>query len=78
VCERCRPFEEHALIDAFGMDAETLHGIRSMLEGTNPTLTPRSLGEVGRSALSFMEARLDRPLSSLPLVRAMMKAKAYA
>ena len=52
------------------------HEIGRLLDGLS--VPPDADDAVFAAALAFMEIRLDRPLSSLPLVRAMMQAKTYA
>jgi len=75
-CGAC-VLDERALAGCETLTQRSVEAICRTLDDAAPA--PSSVeGAAFASALSFMEARLDRPLSSLPLVRAMMKAESYA
>ncbi|HTK60293.1 MAG TPA: DNA repair protein RecO [Candidatus Baltobacteraceae bacterium] len=74
-CGNCH-LDERSLVGCETLAQPSVDAIGRMLDDA-ASATPAYDPAAFASALSFMEARLDRPLSSLPLVRAMMKAKAY-
>lgn len=75
-CGACR-LDERALVGCETLTQRAVDSICRTLDESAPA--PAAVEAAAfASALSFMEARLDRPLSSLPLVRAMMKAEAYS
>jgi recombinational DNA repair protein (RecF pathway) len=65
-CLSC-PLDERALAGAVPLASSERAEIASCLDGLN---APLSTPAVRAAALSLLEAHLDRPLSSLPLVRA--------
>jgi len=75
-CGAC-VLDERALAGCETLDHRSVAAIGRVLDDASSP-PPAHDAAAFASALAFMEARLDRPLSSLPLVRAMMKAKAYA
>lgn len=66
LCGDCRPHERD-LAGAEPLDAEAIGAVRDCLAGRPPALSPRACA----AGLAFLEARLDRPLATLPQVRAM-------
>ena len=75
-CGNCR-LDERALAGSETLDHRSVGAIGRMLDDV-ASAPPTADRAAFASALSFMEARLDRPLSSLPLVRAMMREETYA
>ncbi|MEK7546130.1 MAG: DNA repair protein RecO [Patescibacteria group bacterium] len=70
-CGNCH-LDERSLVGCETLASRSAGAVARMLDDVN---SPSHADDPAAfsSALSFMEARLDRPLSSLPLVRAMMK-----
>lgn len=76
VCGRCVLSESH-LAGSETLTHQSVEAVIRLLDDT--ASAPLSNDSFSFAAsLAFMEARLDRPLTSLPLVRAMMKTKTYA
>lgn len=74
-CGRCVLPESH-LAGCESLDHQAVEAIIRLLD--DAASTPRSDDASSfAAALAFMEARLDRPLTSLPLVRVMMRARNY-
>lgn len=67
LCADCRP-GERLLVDAEPVDGEILAEIRQFLDRGHVDLVPVSPAAL-RSGLAFIEAHLDRPLMSLPVIR---------
>ena len=66
VCRSCHP-DERLLAGAEVMDGPAIEAIRSFIDQEAPS-DPAPAG-VLRPAAAFLEAHLDRPLTTLPLVR---------
>lgn len=74
-CLRC-DLDERSLAGAETLSHQAAETVVCLLDAA---AAPSSADPAAfAAALSFLEARLDRPLSSLPLVRAMMKAEMRA
>lgn len=75
-CGRC-VIDERSLSGCETLAPRSVETVARMLDASAPA--PSEVDPAAfASALAFMEARLDRPLTSLPSVRAMMKAQTYA
>lgn len=70
-CSSCR-LDERFLAGCETLPSEALSSVTRLLDDV---FSPPAAGPAPSAALAFLEARLDRPLSSLPYVRAMMKAR---
>jgi DNA repair protein RecO (recombination protein O) len=72
-CGNCH-LDERMLAGCETLGHQSVGAIGRMLDDAGSAPPPADPAAFA-SALSFMEARLDRPLSSLPLVRAMMRTE---
>ncbi len=70
-CRFC-PLDERALVGAEALDGVAHAEIRAVLDGG--TALPAQPATI-RSAFALLEAQLDRPLASLPLVRARLRER---